>query len=167
MSKYLDKDGLAHLWERIQQLVATCGGGGNYKSETLQIVQPNQNGYLYPSDRLIMGHDAFTLDPNVSQTGVLEIGTVQKASPNAVAVVLQGISSMYNGVPFDKIEAITYNAQTRMYRIRFRSDTSLSFNANDIRIEAVEFLYGDSHNFNACVLVGDCSSDDGGGDIAV
>lgn len=27
MSKYLDKDGLAHLWERVQELVATCGGG--------------------------------------------------------------------------------------------------------------------------------------------
>lgn len=27
MSKFLDKDGLAHLWERIQELVATCGSG--------------------------------------------------------------------------------------------------------------------------------------------
>lgn len=163
MSKFLDKDGLAHLWERIQELVATCGGGGNYKSEKLSLVQPNEDGYLYPHNLIITGHNAFSIDPTVSTRGTLEVGLSQKPSNLAVAVAFQGIQSSYNGLPFDKVKEMYYDLESRTYKIRLQSDTPISLNANDISIEVVEFLYGGSHEYNACVLVGEC--DEGGGEI--
>lgn len=165
MSKYLDKNGVAHLWERIQELVATCGGGKEYESRTLELFQPNANGYLYAEKITINGHLGLTIDGTTTSLGTLVVGLTNKPSADAVAVAFQGIRSQYNGVPFENIVGMWYDSDSRQYNIHLKAPNGLTINQNDLSIDAIEFKVGQSHIDKSCVLIGDCQDDGDGGDI--
>ena len=161
MSKFLDKDGLAHLWERIQELVATCGGG-NYESQTIAVVQPENGKYLYTEGLVVSGHLGINLAEG--QSGTVTVGLSTKPHADAVAVAFQGIRSLYNGASIGKIKSISYDAENRNYLIHYEGAVTLQ--NNDLSIDVVEFRLGNAYTSSFCALKGDCDSG-GGGDIAV
>lgn len=161
MSKFSDKDGLAHLWERIQELVATCGGG-NYESETIEFIQPEGGKYLYADTIVVSGHLGITLAEG--ESGTVTVGLSTKPHADAVAVALQGIRSLYNGASVGKIQSISYDAENRNYLIHYEGAVTLQ--QNDLSIDVVEFRLGNAYTSSFCALKGSCDSG-GGGDIAV
>lgn len=161
MSKYLDRDGLAHLWERIQELVATCGGGATYNSRKISVTQPLSGDFLYTESNTVTGHSALTIDATSGTSlGSIAIGTSNRVHADAVAVAISGIRSTHGtGKWFSCITGIRYDSSTRGFEIQFRATDTLNIPADDITVSVVEFRRGDSTTNTYCVLEGDC--DDG------
>lgn len=161
MGNHINQDGLAHLWERIQELVATCGGG-NYESETIAVTQPEGGKYLYTESLVVSGHLGINLAEG--ESGTVRVGLSTKPHDDAVAVAFQGIHSLYNGASVGKIRNISYDSENRNYLIEYEGAVTLQ--NNDLSIDVVEFRLGNAHTSSFCVLKGNCDSG-GGGDIAV
>lgn len=166
MSKFLDKDGLAHLWERIQELVATCGsGGGVSKSKWI----PNISTKLDYISATYNQHDALTLNGNNTISGSIIISTTAERPSNARREIIRSIKSTVNQNIFSKMTGYEWEDPPSGTRNRiiiyFASTEPFTIAANTIQVDVIHF-YNDVLDRNQiCYIEGSCEDEGGGGDI--
>lgn len=166
MSKYLDKNGLAHLWERIQELVATCGGsgGGVSKSKFIPSISTKLDYINVTYDQ----HDALTLNGNNTTSGSIIISTTAERPSNARREIIRSIKSTVNQNIFSKMTGYEWEDHPSGTRNRiiiyFASTEPFTIAANTIEVNVLHFYDQVIDRSQICYVEGSCE-EEGGGDI--
>lgn len=167
MSKFLDKDGLAHLWERIQELVATCGGGGGVsKSKWI----PNIGDTLNYTRMTFNQHDAMTIDGTNTTSGHIIVTTTGEFPPNRRQEIIRSIKSTVNQNIFAKMTGYEWEdspsgTRNRLF-IYFFSTEPFTIEANTVTVDVLHFYMDALERSEICYIEGTCE-DEGGGDVSV
>ena len=164
MSNKLDKEGLAHLWERIQELVATCGGGGVSKSKWI----PNISTILDYIKVTYDQHDALTLDGTNTTNGYIAISTTAERPVNARTEIIRSIKSTVNQNIFAKMTGYEWEdspggTRNRIF-VYFASTEPFTIAANTITVDVLNFYNYVLDKNQICYIEGSCE-EEGGGDI--
>lgn len=168
MSKYLDKDGLAHLWERIQELVATCGsGGGSGISKTASI--PGVTTSLQVNSKEFRSSLHLTIGGSNSKTGTISFEIVGAKPANYHFALVEDMYATSNFHLFEKLKGymVRETSTSVFVDLFFYSEEEVTIVGSDIYIRGLLFSDVSLPTSDICYIEGSCSSEGGGGDIAV
>lgn len=166
MSKFLDKDGLAHLWERIQELVATCGNSSGGVSKKVAI--PSMATSLQVNSKEFYSNLHLTIGGNNSKTGTLSFEIIGEKPTNYNFAVVENMYTTSNFHLFEKLKGymVRETATSVFIDLYFYSEEEVTIVGSDIYIRGLVFSDVSLPTSNICYIEGTCSSDDeGGGDI--
>lgn len=163
MSKFLDKDGLAHLWERIQELVATCGGSGGGVSKTASI--PSIAASLQVNSKEFRSSLHLTIGGSNSKTGTLSFEIVGEKPTNYDFAVVEDMYATSNFHLFEKLKGymVRETSTSVFVDLFFYSEEEVTIVGSDIYIRGLVFSDGYLPTSDICYIEGSCSSEGGGG----
>ena len=170
MSKYLDKDGLAHLWERIQELVATCGGssdsGSGGISKTVSI--PSASTSLRVNAKEFRSSLHLTIGGSNSKTGTLSFEIVGGKPANYHFALVEDMYATSNFHLFEKMQGymVRETSTSIFIDLFFYSEEEVTIVGSDIYIRGLVFSDILLPISDICYIEGTCSSGGGGGEIA-
>lgn len=170
MSKFLDKDGLAHLWERIQELVATCGGGDSGSvgiSKTASISSITTSLRMNRKEFRSSLH--LTIGGSNSKTGTLSFEIVGEKPANYQFALVVDMYATSNFHLFEKLKGymVRETSTSVFIDLFFYSEEEVTIVGSDIYIRGLVFNDVTLPTSDICYIEGSCSSEGGGGDIAV
>lgn len=169
MSKFLDKDGLAHLWERIQELVATCGGGDSGSSGISKTASiPSISTTLRVNSREFRSSLHLTIGGSNSKTGTISFEIVGGKPTNYDFAVVEDMYATSNFHLFEKLKGymVRETSTSVFVDLFFYSEEEVTIVGSDIYIRGLVFNDVTLPNYDFCYIEGSCSSEGGGGDIA-
>lgn len=166
MSKYLDKDGLAHLWERIQELVATCGGGGSDSGGISK-----KASFSSPTTSLRVNAKEFssslhlTIGGSNSKTGTLSFEIIGGKPTNYYFALVEDMYATSNFHLFEKLKGymVRETSTSVFVDLFFYSEEEVTIVGSDIYIRGLVFSDVDLPTYDICYIEGTCPSDGGGG----